>query len=232
MSRNAAAIGALVLVGGLLWLVTAWPTPPDSPEPAAPEQPAAPVLAPEPPRAPEPPQLAPPPRAEELTAQQPPEAPPQPPPMPAPHTPPDDMFAKDQGPVAEYKAIYEREPRSSNAQETESKIRAAFVAADGAPDLFRSVLCRQTVCKLELNWTSQRLGAYVAGITRATQAGFGTSVAVAPAGPADGDKVRPISVYIKRAQPSAAPAAQPQAPQPATALPPAGEAPVPATTTN
>lgn len=214
MSRNAAAVGALVLVGALLWLVTAWPTPPDKPEPAAPEPQPGPALAPEPPVPPEPPVLAPAPKAEEPVAQQPPEAPPQPPPMPAPHTPPDDMFAREQGPVTEYKAIYDREPRNSNANETEAQIRAAFAPQDGAPDLFRSVICRRTVCKLELDWTNQRLGAYVAGITRATQAGFGTSVAVAPAGPVDEAKVRPISVYIKRVQPSAAPS------QAATAQPP------------
>lgn len=229
MSRNAAAVGALVLVGGLLWIVTAWPTPeddrPDPLEPEAPpeqpvQQPAAALAAPS---------IGTPPQQPQPVAEQP---APQPVPMREPHAPADDMFAKDQGPVAEYKQLYESEPRDSAANETEAAIRAAFVASDGSPDLFKSVLCRQMLCKLDLRWSNDRKGAYVAGITRAVAGGFSPSVAVTPGGPLGDDNVRPIEVYIKRkpvsntelpapAQPSAAQAQIGQPAQPAAADAPA-----------
>jgi hypothetical protein len=200
MSRNAAAVGALVLVGGLLWVVTAWPTPEDDrPDPLEPEVPAE-QASPQPAAVPV---IGTPPKAPEPAAEKPPEPPPAQPqpaqPMRQPHAPPDDdMFAKEQGPVAEYKHLYETEPRDSAANLTESEIRAAFSAADGAPDLFKSVLCRQTVCKLDLRWSNDRMGPYIAGITRAAAGGFSASVAVSPGGPMGDDKVRPIEVYIKR----------------------------------
>jgi hypothetical protein len=219
MSRNAAAVGALVLVGGLLWLVTAWPTPEDDrPDPleAEPLPPAA--AAPQAEETPAP-VIGAPPKAPEPVAAREPQA--EPPKMRQPHVPDDDMFAKDQGPVAEYKQLYETEPRDSVAHDTESAIRAAFTAADGAPDLFKSVLCRQTVCKVELRWSVDRLGAYVAGITRAT-VGFNPTVAVTPGGPLGEDHVRPIDVYLKRKpQPTIAEATapQPSAAQPSAAQP-------------
>jgi hypothetical protein len=203
MSRNAAAVGALVLVGGLLWLVTAWPTPEDDrPDPLEPEAPAE-QPSPQPAAVPAEPAIGTPPKAPEPVAEKPAAAPPAQPqpaqPMRQPHAPPDDdMFAKEQGPVAEYKQLYETEPRDSAANVTESEIRAAFSAADGAPDLFKSVLCRQTVCKLDLRWSNDRMGPYIAGITRAAAGGFSPTVAVSPGGPLGDDKVRPIEVYIKR----------------------------------
>jgi hypothetical protein len=222
MSRNAAAVGALVLVGGLLWLVTAWPTPEDDrPDPLEPD--ALPSAAAVQPAAPAPVEIGSPPQAPEpLVADK--AAPPEPPAMRQPHTPENDIFAKEQGPVADYKRLYETEPRDSNAHETESAIRAAFSNTDGSPDLFKSVLCRQTVCKIELRWSVERMGAYVAGITRAT-VGFMPSVAVAPGGPPGDDHVRPIDVYLKRKPLAAeAPPSQPAAaalpsPQPAAAEP-------------
>jgi hypothetical protein len=218
MSRNAVALGALVLVGGLLWLVTAWPTPEDDrPDPLEPEAPAA--AAPQPVATPVPVIIGTPAKAPEPVAEQAPKV--EPPKMRQPHVPEDDMFAKDQGPVAEYKQLYETEPRDSAAHETESAIRAAFTATDGAPDLFKSVLCRQTVCKVELRWSVDRLGAYVAGITRAA-VGFNPTVGVTPGGPMGEDHVRPIDVYLKRKpEPTTAEGAPP--PQPSAAQPPPAE---------
>lgn len=224
MSRNAAAVGALVLVGGLMWLVTAWPTPEDDrPDPLEPEALPPTAAVPEPEATPVPvvgsPPKAPPPVAAKVSEAEQPK-------LRQPHVPDDDMFAKDQGPVAEYKQLYESEPRDSVAHETESAIRAAFAPTDGAPDLFKSVLCRQTVCKIELRWSVDRVGAYVAGITRATVE-FSTSVAVTPAGPLGDDHVRPIEVYLKRKpQPAiaeAAPPPQPSAAHPQPAQPAAAE---------
>jgi hypothetical protein len=222
MSRNAAAVGALVLVGGLLWIVTAWPTPEDDrPDPLEPEAPVA-QPSPEPAAVPAAPAIGTPPKQPERLAEKPPDPPVQPQPA-APQPPPyareEDMFAKEQGPVAEYKHLYETEPRNSAANETESALRGAFVAADGAPDLFKSVLCRQTVCKLDLRWSNERMGAYIAGMTRVAASGFSATVAVAPGGPIGDDKVRPIEVYIKRKPTTSSEQSPP--PQPAAAQAPA-----------
>jgi hypothetical protein len=203
MSRNGAALGALVLVGGLLWLVTAWPTADDDrAEPSEPDPEPPPAAAP---AAPEPAaQLAPPVIGTPVKA---PEPAPPPPPEPAPAPPPEnkiqprvpseDMFAKDQGPVAEYKALYDKEPRDSAAHQYENRISGSFWPGDGAPDLFKSVICRTTICKIELRWKPDRIGPYVAGLTRAA-VHFKDQVAVASAAPVADDKERVIDVYIKR----------------------------------
>lgn len=221
MSRNAAAVGALVLVGGLLWLVTAWPTseedsalpeePPEAPAPAAPApepEPAAQLPAPAigtPPQEPEP---APAPPSDE------------PPPKIQPRVPDEDLFAKDQGPVDEYKKQYDSEPRDSTAHDYEKKIAASFLPGDGAPDMYKSVMCRKTTCKIELRWKPDRLGAYVAGLTRASVY-FSDQVAVAAAPPAPDDRERLIDVYIKR-KPVTTTELQPPA---EAQQPPAAEAP-------
>jgi hypothetical protein len=217
MSRNVLAVAGVLLVGALLWMVTAWPAshdddsadvvaddppapppppPPPPAEPEAPAEPAAPPAAAPTPAAPEAPQPQ---------AQQPQEQPP-----PAQPDMPTDMFLEDQGPVAERKREYESEPRDSAASEAETKFRAAFAHPDGAPDLFKSVLCRQTVCKIELRWAPDRMGAYVAGMTRSSLEIEG-EIAVSPAGKAGSDQSRPIEVYVKRKQPTAA-QAQEEAP--------------------
>jgi hypothetical protein len=203
MSRNALAFGGVLLVGALLWMVTAWPARQDDDsadvipdEPAAPQAPPPPAAEPKPQaEPPAPPPAAPPPAAP---------ATPQPQEQPAPAEPDDtDMFREAQGPVAERKRTYESEPRDSAATEAESVVRKAFQHPDGAPDLFKSVLCRQTVCKIELRWTPDRLGAYVAGMTRAS-VDFEPEIAVSPAGPPGPDQTKPIEVYLKRKPPSAA----------------------------
>jgi type IV secretory pathway VirB10-like protein len=208
MSRNLLAFAGVLLVGALLWMVSAWPAsrdddsaqpiadeapapapaPPAAPEPEPPAEPAEPPLAAKPPAAPE--------------APQPPQPPQEQPPPPEPEVP-TDMFLEDQGPVAELKHVYESEPRDSAASAVESVVRAAFAHPDGAPDLFRSVICRQTVCKIDMRWAPDRMGAYVAGMTRASL-DFAPEFAVSPAGPAGSDQTRPIVVYLKRKPPTAA----------------------------
>jgi hypothetical protein len=115
-----------------------------------------------------------------------------------------DIFAQDTGPVAERRQRFETEPRDSAAATVESFVRAAFAHPDGAPTLFKSVLCRETICKLELRWSADRVGPYVAGITRA-MVQFDRQVAASPVGPADADNVRRIEVYLKRAASAAKP---------------------------
>ena len=230
MSRNALAVGAIVLVGALLWTVIAWPAPGDDAalEPLSFEEPAPTATAP-PPAAAAP--VAP---AEEPAAVPPLQAAPatvEPPPLPAAEqAAPEqaDMFAVVQGPADEYRRSYESEPRDSAASDVEATIRAAFShPGDDAPGMFKSVLCRQTICRIELNYSEERMGAYVAGMTRATAA-MDSNIAVAPLGPMR-DAVRPIEVFIKRQ--SKEPAARvaeppPAAPgQPAEAPAQAAEAP-------
>jgi hypothetical protein len=231
MSRNGAALGALVLVGGLLWLVTAWPTADDGAEPSEPEPEAPPpAAAPQPEPAPAaqlpPPVIGTPPKAPEPA---PPPAAPQPAPAPPPENkiqprvPQEDMFATDQGPVAEYKALYDKEPRDSAAHQYENRISSSFWPGDGAPDLFKSVICRTTICKIELRWKADRIGPYVAGLTRAA-VHFKDQVAVAAAPPAQDDKERVIDVYIKR-KPITDTELPPMMQQPGAAEPPAQNAP-------
>jgi hypothetical protein len=116
---------------------------------------------------------------------------------------PDEQIKGDQGPVAEYRALYQSEPRDSEAPAVESMIRAAFPASDGAPDLIKSISCRETICKIEMRWSMERLRPYIAGITR-SQAGFKRPLAVSPVGPKDSNGVRSIEVYLKRKPPGAA----------------------------
>jgi len=212
MSRNVLAFAGVLLVGALLWMVSAWPAQQDddSARVIADEPPAVPAPAPPPPAAPKPEPAAEPAAPPPPPAAAPPAAPeaPQPqqpqdqPPPPEPELP-TDMFAQDVGPVAELKRDYESEPRDSAASEAEGTVRAAFAHADGAPDLFRSVLCRQTVCKIELRWAPDRMGAYVAGMTRAS-VDFAPELGVSPAGPTNSDQTRPLVVYLRRKPPSAA----------------------------
>jgi hypothetical protein len=209
MSRNAFAALGVVLVGALLWMVMAWPAhqeddsaEPIAQAPAPPPPPPPPAAEPEDPAEPAEP---PPPAAPAPATAEAPQAKASEPPAEAPAAAlPTDMFLEDQGPVAERKREYESEPRDSAANEVESIVRSSFAHPDGAPDLFKSVLCRQTVCKVELRWSQDRLGAYVAGVTRAV-VNFDPEVAVSPAGPASADQTRPIEVYLKRRPPAATP---------------------------
>lgn len=79
------------------------------------------------------------------------------------------LFEHDLGPVAEYKARFASEPRDSAASDAERLARDAFKLTDSANPVFRSVLCRKTVCKLEVRLAPDQLGAYVAGMGRLTQ---------------------------------------------------------------
>jgi hypothetical protein len=101
------------------------------------------------------------------------------------------------GPVAERKLAYETEARDSAASEVESAIRTAFAQPDGSPELFRSVLCRESVCKVVLYWSQDRMDAYIAGVSRVA-AGFDGEVAISPAGVTRADHIKPIEVYFKR----------------------------------
>lgn len=194
MSRNGILVGALLLVGVVLWIAVAWPAVNDEPA-ALPDEPApAPTPAPVPTPAPAP---APTPAPE---PPQPTAAPEKPAPAAAPIQPrvidTAQMFANDQGPVEEYRTLYESEPRASSANEIEVSVRKAFAEPGMPRELFKSVLCRQTVCKVQLDWTGERLGPYVAGVTR-LMSNFTSPIGVSPQGPPGDDDSRQLDLYLK-----------------------------------
>ncbi|HKP55361.1 MAG TPA: hypothetical protein VJV78_01495 [Polyangiales bacterium] len=195
MSRNLVTLGAFLLVAGVLWVVTEWP---------APKEEVAPLAAADPSSVVQPPVVAPPPAAAPPAAYQPaPEPEPEPAPAPAADPPAPvkprqlpDQIQGDQGPVAEYRAQFQSEPRNSTAIEVESALRGAFQPADGAPDLIKSVLCRQTICRIEMRWSQERMRAYVVGFTRLNKR-IQIPVALSPVGPKAKDGVQLVEVYMK-----------------------------------
>jgi hypothetical protein len=69
------------------------------------------------------------------------------------------------------------------------------------------VLCRETVCKVEIRWAADRVQPYVAAMKRigvgdygkAQQGpGFAAPLALSPIGPKDADGVRLVELYLKR----------------------------------
>jgi type IV secretory pathway VirB10-like protein len=188
--------------GLLLWMLMSWPVEPEAPaiedststalEAAAPLTAAAPARAPEPP---------PPPAA----AAPEPDLDPDPEPEPAPAPQPqlsaeqkaDQIFTRENGPVAEYKAQFANEPRDSAASEAETLVRGAFQNKDGPRPVFRSVLCRESICKIETRVAQESLGAYVAAMTRIVHEQFDGKLATERTSLVEGDEVT-VTVYAKR----------------------------------
>jgi hypothetical protein len=200
MTRTGLAFGGLLAIGALLWLVVVWPAPRnvESAKLPAPRGEAG-----------RPPLPAPPPMAAselhptaKLAAPSPPAAAVSGKPEPAldadPHLPPPtpELFAEPHGPLDEYKQQFESEPRDSAAGDAEHDLRAAF-EPEANSGLLRNVLCRQTICRAELQWKPSVLGDYVAAMGRLTLH-FDRTFAVAPLGPAGEDKSRSIELYMKR----------------------------------
>lgn len=204
MSRNKMAALFVSAAAAALWLIMAWPSAP-APEPRRAHEPEAGGAA-------EPVALAPPPMAAEnrqagSEAAPPPEpAPPPPPPAPTAASSSrelPELIQGDQGPVAEYRKLFESEPRSSNADELETQIRSAFPAGDGAPEMFKSVLCRETICRIEMRWSQDRRRAWMVGLSRLGRypyknAGFQTPLALSPLDPPSKEGTRLVEVYMKR----------------------------------
>ncbi len=202
MSRNAVALGAVIVVGGLLWLVMAWRAPtgedeaptavataePSRVEPAAPP-PAAAALEPEPEPAaalddePDRP-------AEDEGAEPAPQA-------PAPPRVLAEQITGDQGPVEEYRKQYALETRASDSAEVEAKLRAAFYDRKGETELIKTISCRKEICKIEMRWSMERMRSYVGGLTRIGP-GFVRRYALSPVSEPDADGVRLVEVYMKR----------------------------------
>jgi len=205
--RPLLTVATLLLGVGLLWLIVMWPNTP-APTPAAPPansaragEPAPPPAAPihnaleaheatadeatsPAPAAPQPPAAAPPPSSTPPAAQ---------------NAPEDqvELFDEVRGPLEELKRRFEHEPRDSAASDAESTIRAAFEPEQAHEQLLRSVLCRSTICRIELRWSSAKLGAYVAAMGRMSVR-FAPEFASTVAAPAAVDPNRSVELYVER----------------------------------
>lgn len=107
------------------------------------------------------------------------------------------MFDEVRGPLDELQRRFEHEPRDSAASDAESTIRAAFEPEQAHGELLRSVLCRATVCRIELRWTASKLGNYVAAMGRLSVR-FAPEFASTAAGPEAGQQNRSVELYVER----------------------------------
>jgi hypothetical protein len=114
---------------------------------------------------------------------------------------------KASGPIAELKQAFEKEPRDSAAQVVESHIESEFRKSDIAPGLLKSVLCRQSVCKVEVMWATERAVGFISAFTRLS-ADFEPNIAMDPHGPADARQQLQIDVYLPRPSSAAKPSEQ------------------------
>jgi hypothetical protein len=191
---------ALAAVAGLLvWMMATWPVAPETfeesagaearaelpaaPQPAVPSTPLPPTAAAaEEPSAVDPPEQAEP-AAEDPTASAAAQA--------------DLIFIRENGPLADYKAQFANEPRDSAASDAELLVRGAFNPKDGPLPVFRSVLCRETICKIETRISAESLGAYVAAMTRMVHDDFDAKLATERTTLAEAGEVS-VTVYAKR----------------------------------
>ena len=186
--------------GTLLWVMATWPLPP---EVETSEQPAAdldPEPAPDAGLPPPPPPIEPSPvsivSAPPATSTVQPSAAA----GESPETEADRIFSRENGPVEEYKAQFEREPRDSAATEAEQVLRGAFALKDSARPVFRAVLCRETICRIETRLSTETLGAYVAAMTRIVHSNFDAKLASERTSLAEAGEVS-VTVYAKRPAP-------------------------------
>ena len=190
--------------GILLWVMATWPLPAEveTTEDAAADSELVPTEQAPPSPAPDP---TPPPTAaatpaEPAAAEQP--APPTAAAQPeSPEAEADKIFTRENGPLAEYKARFDKEPRDSAAGDAERLVRDAFVLQDGPKPVFRAVLCRETICRIETRLSLDSMGAYVAGMTRMVHWKFDGNLASERSALAEAGEVT-LTVYAKRPPPA------------------------------
>ena len=202
MIRKRTALSAALIVGALLWIVVAWPVlrePPESsavalPVPSAPAEVAEVHIAT---HAPE----------QERAKADPPAASAAVPAIEARSDVPamgdqhllvmEEMFSQPQGPLEAYRQSHQAEPRDSGANEAEARVRAAFEPEQPGYWLLRSELCRQTICRLELNWRAWEMSSYVAAMRR-TDADFEQEFAALEIPGSRSAAGRLVELYLKR----------------------------------
>jgi hypothetical protein len=119
------------------------------------------------------------------------------------------------GPVDELKQLFGSEPRASGATSIESTIEAPFRRPEVPAGLFKSVICRTTVCKVETRWSPDGAQGFLAAVMRLVMAptgergAFEQNLGISPEGEAGPDGSRAIDVYLKRSAPATQPAAEP-----------------------
>jgi hypothetical protein len=196
-------VGLACVAGMLVWVLATWPVPPEvedsdaAPaysEPAREPAAAAPP-APQPSAASKQPHTDPEPGAVEQAPA--PEAEPEPESPESPEAEADKIFSRENGPLAEYKAQFEKEPRDSGASEVEQVVRSAFNPGDSPTPVFRSVLCRETICRIETRFSAETLGGYVAAMTRLVHGKFDSKLASERTSLAQAGEVS-VTVYAKR----------------------------------
>jgi hypothetical protein len=192
MTRRRTVGLAVLTTAALLWLALAWRVEREPAENAALPAPDPQPMAAEPSAAPQPATPVPPAAAPvEAPAQ---EAPPEIPAAGDQHLlVMDAMFSQPQGPLEAFRQTYQTEPRDSAANDAEARVRAAFEPEQASSHLLRAVLCRRTVCRLELSWRGSELGSYVAAMRR-TDADFEQEIAAVEL-PGAG---RVVEVYLRR----------------------------------
>lgn len=109
----------------------------------------------------------------------------------------EEMFSQPQGPLEAFRHSYETEPRDSAASEAEARVRAAFEPEQASSHLLRAVLCRKTICRLELSWRATEMGNYVAAMRR-TDADFEPELAAVEVPAARSGAGRLVELYLKR----------------------------------
>lgn len=67
---------------------------------------------------------------------------------------------------------FETDPHDDAAPRVESAVQAAFAHDDVSPELFKSVACRKTMCKLSVRMNKARVGGYNRAMQALQQAGF------------------------------------------------------------
>jgi hypothetical protein len=100
------------------------------------------------------------------------------------------------GPVTELKHRFNNESRSSASGQLESQVKALFADPNVPPELLDSVLCRRTVCKINLRWTADRMVGYVY-VSGYLRRDFDPQIGVSPALENDASGARPIELYLK-----------------------------------
>jgi hypothetical protein len=200
MPRTGLIVAVLLFVLGVLWWLAmpsanaplastgeqeVEPDEPALPEPVAPSPPKEPAATPKPVSAEGPPEpkAAPEPQPAE-----------QPPPLEAPIPPPEPS-----GPIDELKQRFRSEPRDASGEAAEAVVRKAFSDKEVDRGLLKSVLCRRSICRLEINWSSPRHMGYVIAMTRLASE-FRGNLAISPVDPPTTDRPMLVEVYWPRAQ--------------------------------
>jgi hypothetical protein len=202
MNRNGLVVGLGALALIVLWLLVLWnPRKKSGAEPTHTElesaAPAAPSAVPDPPPASAPPAKPAPPAAEPSVSAPPPKpATPSPPPPVAEIPPP-----RTEGPVAESIQLYATEPRGSDSSTLEARIEQAFRRPEVPRELLKSVICRQTVCKVEVRWTPERVVGYMGAFMDLIREFDSKQMAISP-GTRDASGVLPVDVYLRRIAPT------------------------------